>query len=293
VTPTDRLLPRCTFPEPGTPVICAWSGGADSTALVILAQAAGCFVSAMHIDHGLRPESIADADRVRAMGEAIGVPVEVITVAVAHGANLEARARQARLAALDPGALLGHTADDQAETVLLHLLRGAGPAGLGAMSPDRRPILDLRRAETRALCDELGLVVLDDPSNTDRRFRRNQIRLDVVPLLAQVSERDPVPVLARAARHQRELVDLLDELTADVDPTDTRALQRLPPSVAAHALRRWLRTATGSVYAVDGDTLDRVMGVVHHRQRATEVGGGWRLDRRDGRLRVTRSDPGS
>lgn len=274
-------------------MVCAWSGGADSTALIALAQAAGCVVSAIHVDHGLRPESSADADHVRAMGAEMGVPVEVVTVQVADGPNLEARARDARRSVLPPDALLGHTADDQAETVLLHLLRGAGPAGLGAMSSDRRPLLALRRGDTQTLCVELGLSVLDDPSNADRRFRRNRVRHELVPLLTEVGERDPVPLLARAAGHQRELVDLLDELSADADPTDTRALQRLHPAVAAHVLRRWLRTATGSPYAVDADTLDRVLAVVRHEHRATEVGGGWRLERCDGRLRVGRSDPGS
>ncbi|MDH3705239.1 MAG: tRNA lysidine(34) synthetase TilS, partial [Acidimicrobiia bacterium] len=285
MTATNHLLPRCTFPEPGTPVVCAWSGGPDSTALVVLARAAGCEVTAVHVDHGLRPDSGDDADHVRRLAQTLDVRLDVVTVVIGDGPNLEARAREARMAALGPDVLLGHTADDQAETVLLHLLRGAGPTGLGAMSPRRRPILELRRVETDSLCAALDLPVLDDPANHDPRFRRNRIRLEALPVLADIAERDPVPVLVRASRHQRDVAELLDDLAAEVDATDTRSLQQLHPVVAAHALRRWLRAGTGSAYSVDTATLDRVMAVVHHRRRATEVGAGWRVDRRDGRLR--------
>ena len=120
------LLPRCTFPAAGTPVVCAFSGGPDSTALLLLAVAAGCDVTAVHVDHGLRPTSSTEAAAAVGLAAAIGVPCDVARVAVADGPNLEARARDARRAVLPAGVLTGHTADDRAATLLVNLLRGAG-----------------------------------------------------------------------------------------------------------------------------------------------------------------------
>ncbi|MEM8902439.1 MAG: tRNA lysidine(34) synthetase, partial [Actinomycetota bacterium] len=127
---------------------CAVSGGPDSSALLVLAVAAGCDVEAIHVDHGLRPGSDREATIVAGTAERFGARVRSIRAPVEPGPNLEARARAARRAVLPDGTLLGHTADDQAETVLLALLRGAGIDGLGAMGPRHRPILRLRRAET-------------------------------------------------------------------------------------------------------------------------------------------------
>ena len=159
------LLERCAFPPPGSAVTCAVSGGADSTALVALAVAAGLHVRAVHVDHGLRDGSGAEAARVAAVLAPWGVPCASVTATVAPGGDLEARARAARMGALPPDALFGHTADDQAETVLLRVLRGTGPTGLAAMRPDRHPMLRLRRDQTRALCAHLGVTPFEDPSN--------------------------------------------------------------------------------------------------------------------------------
>ena len=124
---------------------CAVSGGADSLGLLVLAVDAGCTVTAVHVDHGLRAGSAAEADVVRAAADRFGAGFRSLSVAVAPGPNLEARARRARYEALPPDALVGHTADDQAETVLLNLIRGAGLDGLAGMAPGRRPIRALRR----------------------------------------------------------------------------------------------------------------------------------------------------
>ena len=135
--------------------------------------------------------------------------------------------RRARYDVLPEGVLTGHTADDQAETVLLNLLRGAGADGLAGMRAHgriSRPLLGLRRHETRRLCDELSLPTFEDPSNTDLAFRRNRVRHGLLPLMAELSGRDPVPVLARQARLLADDVALLDELAAGIDPSDA------PPS---------------------------------------------------------------
>ncbi|HEY5110018.1 MAG TPA: ATP-binding protein, partial [Acidimicrobiales bacterium] len=129
------LLARCTFPPPGDPLVCGVSGGPDSLALLVLATAAGCRVTAVHVDHGLRTGSADEAGVVAEVAARFGAGFRSERVVVADGPNLEARARAARHAVLPEGTLLGHTADDQAETMLLNLLRGAGLDGLAAMGP--------------------------------------------------------------------------------------------------------------------------------------------------------------
>lgn len=284
---TDRLLARCRFPAaPGSAVTCAVSGGADSLALLILAVQAGLAVTAVHVDHGLRPGSADEAEVVRTVACGLGARFRAERVAVSRGPNLEARARSARYAALPLGVLTGHTLDDQAETVLLNLLRGAGPEGLAGMrATDRHPLLALRRTETRGLCAAWGLQPVDDPSNTDPAIRRNRVRHELVPLLADIAERDPAPVLARQALVFRSVTDLLDELAADIDPTDARALAGAAPPVAAAAIRGWLRSA-GDGYPPDLAAVERVLDVARGGRQATEVAGGWRVARTAGRLRL-------
>ncbi len=279
------LLARCAFPSPGATVDCAVSGGPDSLALLVLAVEAGLMVTAWHVDHGLRPGSDAEGERVAVVADSLGAAAVSVTAMVGDGPNLEARAREARLDALPDGVLTGHTADDQAETVLLNLLRGSGihgSAGIG--DPGRRPLLGLRRSETRALCVACGLEPLDDPMNVDPRFVRNRIRNEVLPLLAEVSDRDPVPLLARHAGLAGEAVVLLDALIADIDPTDARTLAVLSPELARLALRGWLTGLLGG-RPPDAAAIDRVFDVAVGLVRATEVTGGLRIERSRGRLR--------
>ena len=142
----DELLARCTFALEDSPLICAVSGGADSLALLALACAAASDVTAIHVDHGLRDTSASEAGVVSAAAARFGARFEGVRVVVEHGPNLEARARAARLSALPPEVCTGHTTDDQAETVLLNLLRGAGLDGMaGMVAGPRHPILALRR----------------------------------------------------------------------------------------------------------------------------------------------------
>ena len=279
------LLARCAFPSPGTTVDCAVSGGPDSLALLVLAVEAGLIVTAWHVDHGLRPGSDAEGERVAVVADSLGAAAVSVTAMVGDGPNLEARAREARLDALPDGVLTGHTADDQAETVLLNLLRGSGVHGsAGIGDPGRRPLLGLRRSETRALCVACGLEPLDDPMNDDPRFVRNRIRNEVLPLLAEVSDRDPVPLLARHAGLAGEAVVLLDALIADIDPTDARTLAMLSPELARLALRGWLTGLLGG-RPPDAAAIDRVFDVAGGLVRATEVAGGLRIERSRGRLR--------
>jgi tRNA(Ile)-lysidine synthase len=191
--------------------------------------------------------------------------------------------------------LLGHTADDQAETVLLNVLRGSASAGLGGMPGRRgtlaRPLLGLRRAETAKICAALGLTPLDDPMNDDDTFRRVVLRHEVLPLLERVAERDLVPVLARQADVLRAESDFLDDLaraawppsannTSDGEPSAS-ALAGLPLVLARRAVRCWLGRPPPTL-----DEVDRVLGVARGDMRATELSGSRRVSRSRSRLRL-------
>lgn len=278
------LLARCRFPPPGADVTCAVSGGADSLALLVLATAAGCRVAAVHVDHGLRPGSAAEAEVVAAAARRLGARFRAERAQVAPGPNLEARARAARYAVLPPGAVTGHTADDQAETVLLNLLRGAGLDGLAGMGRDRHPILGLRRAETRAVCDAEGLAPVEDPSNLDPVHRRNRVRSELIPLLDAIAQRDVAPLLARQADLLRDEAVFLDDLAGAVDPTNARALAAAPVVLARRALRRWL--GEGQDHPPDAATVERALAVARGGSKASDVGAGRRLARTGNVLRL-------
>ena len=148
----DSLLERCNFPQENTVVDCAVSGGPDSLTLLILAVHQGLDVTAWHVDHGLREGSSAEGEKVAEAADRLGAKSNLVTVSITDGPNLEARARDARREALPKDVLTGHTADDQAETVLLNLLRGAGlPGTAGIGEPHRRPAQSSARLRRAAL----------------------------------------------------------------------------------------------------------------------------------------------
>jgi hypoxanthine phosphoribosyltransferase len=284
-----ELLSRSTFPSGGAPLACAVSGGADSLALLVLATAAGCAVTAVHVDHGLRPGSEGEAEVVASAAARFGARFESHRVTVAPGPNLEARARAARFGVLPGDVATGHTMDDQAETILVNLLRGAGADGLAGMEPGaRHPILGLRRHETHALCAAVGLVPVCDESNDDPAFVRNRIRHELLPLCAAVAGRDPVPLLARQAGVLRDEVALLDSLATErlPDPADARAVAAAPRPLARRALRRWLREAGDDGHPPSLAEVDRTLAVADGSAVGTELTGGRRVRRTGGRLRV-------
>lgn len=283
------LLTRCRFPDaaPGSPLACALSGGPDSSALVALAVAAGFRVTAWHVDHGLRSDAAADEALARQVAARLGAGFEVRRVELEPGADLEARARAARYEALPHDVCTGHTADDRAETVLLNIGRGAGLAGAAApFGRVRRPLLELRRSETRALCEQMGLPVADDPMNHDPHFARVAIRRDVIPALAAALGRDPVPLINRHAAIATDAAEVIGELASELDPTDCRALVDAPRAVATEALRLWLTEQTGSCTPPDAASVQRVLDVAEGRVLATEIEGGHRVARTALRLRV-------
>ena len=278
------LLSRCTFPPQHSHVDCAVSGGADSVALFVLACAANLNVTAWHVDHGLRENSHTEAELVAQLATQLGAQFESRTVSVEQGANTEARAREARFAALPSGVMTGHTADDQAETILINLLRGSGTRGLAGMQPtSQRPLLQLRRNETVALCNALGISVFNDPSNDDERFQRNRIRHEVLPLLESLAKRDLVPVLTRQADLLRDDDDLLNELASALDPTDALALTNAPIALSRRAIRSWLTNPL----VPNSATVERVLEVARGNTLACDIGLGRQVRRSQQRLRIT------
>jgi tRNA(Ile)-lysidine synthase len=246
---------------------------------------AGCQATAIHVDHGLRAGSADEAEVVARAAARLGAAFESRTVHVEPGPNLEARARAARYDALPGDVATGHTLDDQAETVLLNLLRGSGLDGLAGMRPSaRRPLLRLRRAETHALCAALSLHPVEDPSNADPVFRRNRVRHEVLPLLDDVAGRDLGPLLARQADLLRDEADLLDALAADIDPADAKALAAAPGPLARRAVRRLLHDG----HPPDAAAVERVLAVARGEAVACEVAPGRRVRRSGGRLHVER-----
>ena len=295
-----------------TPLLVACSGGADSTALA-LATAAEAAASnnrwqlrAAVVDHGLQPGSAARAEATVALLAERGVPGEVLPVRVTGGGGLEAAARRARYATLraarrcaDSPVLLGHTLDDQAETVLLGLGRGSGPRSLAGMTrydpPWLRPLLGVRRSTTRAACAELGVPVWDDPHNADPRFTRVRLRTEVLPLLEDVLAGGVAKALARTAAQLREDGAALDEWAAlarqDVTVPalggaglEAKKLAAYPASVRRRVLRGWL-TAGGVAALTDAQlrSADELVGRWRGQGEIT-LAGEWVLARRHGRL---------
>lgn len=279
------LMARSNFPL-GARLHCAVSGGTDSLALLLLACRTETPVTAWHIDHSLRHDSSREADFVAEIAADLGAQFESRTVRVEHGANLEARARTARYGALPAEVLTGHTADDQAETVLINLLRGSGTAGLAGMRRNRRPLLRLRRQETRALCDELDLAPLRDPMNDDDRFQRVRVRHELIGLLGDIAKRDVVEVLVRQADVMRDDDDLLEELAAMIDVEDAKALATAPVALARRAVRQWL----ANPLPPDAATVERVLAVARGDATACEIGNGREVRRSHQRLGIRQND---
>ncbi|AEM88205.1 tRNA lysidine(34) synthetase TilS [Streptomyces violaceusniger] len=325
-SPSTRSAPapRGSAPRDDAPlVLAACSGGADSmalaSALAFEAPRAGLRAGGVTVDHGLQQGSDARAaevaDRMRALGLA---PVEAIAVSVGRGGGPEAAARDARYAALDGAAerhgatavLLGHTRDDQAETVLLGLARGSGTRSLsgmawvsGADGRYRRPFLQLDRHTVREACLAQSLPVWDDPHNVDPSYTRSRVRHEALPILEKALGKGVVEALARTAQLSRDDADALDawaaRAEADVMTTapaaaggaqavhlDTVGLHGLPTAVRRRVLRRAAIAAgapAGSLFARHIEEVDRLI-TGWRGQRAINLPGRVEVRREGGRL---------
>lgn len=257
------VMPTLRVDAGNTPLLLGLSGGLDSMALLHLLVDAGASLRALHVHHDLHPDADAWEQHCRRACEALGVPFVVARVQVTRdGTGLEAAARDARHAAfadhLRTGEtlVLAHHRDDQAETVLLRLLRASGSGGLAAMRPRRdfghgavwRPLLGVSRADLLAYAQAKGLAWIEDPSNHDAALDRNFLRARVLPVLA---ERWPqaAAALARSAALLAEDAHLLDGETAirlarvqGVAPAilSVPGLLALEPAWRHRVLRAWI-----------------------------------------------------
>jgi tRNA(Ile)-lysidine synthase len=290
---------------PGDLVLAACSGGPDSlalaAALAFVAPRAGLRAGAVTVDHGLQQGSADRAAGVAAALRGLGLdPVRAVTVTVDGPGGPEAAARAARYTALEKAAadvgagavLLGHTLDDQAETVLLGLARGSGPRSLAGMPARRgaflRPLLGVRRTVTAAACAALGLSPWADPHNTDRRFARVRVRLDVLPALESALGPGVAEALARTADQLRDDAEVLEEIAAERvrgdSPMSAASLAVLPAAVRTRVLRSAALAAGCPAGALTAAHVARIAELVTawHGQRGVDLPGGVRARRQDG-----------
>ncbi|WP_428963237.1 tRNA lysidine(34) synthetase TilS [Micromonospora fluostatini] len=300
----------------GGPVLVACSGGADSLALAaataFVAPRLGRTAGLVTVDHGLQPGSAERAAEVARWANGYGLaPVEAVRVTVAgRPGGPEAAARLARYEALAEVArrhgavalLTGHTRDDQAETVLLALARGAGPRGLAAMPPRRdldgvpllRPLLSVGREQTRAACAVLDLEPWDDPHNVDPSYARSRVRADVLPALVRALGPAVVDNLARTARQLAADNAVLDDLAATALAGSRAAggglsvdgLAALAPAVRTRALHAWARELGAPSAALSHRHVAALDALVTawHGQGAVHLPGALCVVRRAGRL---------
>ncbi|MDA1358390.1 tRNA lysidine(34) synthetase TilS [Glycomyces luteolus] len=302
----------------GSLVLAACSGGPDSLALAdalaFCAPRMGLRAGLITVDHGLQDGSDERAAEVAEWARTVGLdPAEAVAVEVGSAGGPEAAARTARYAALDTAAqrhgasaiLLGHTRDDQAETVLLALARGGGPRGIAGMRAVRgryrRPLLGIARTDTHAACAERGLKPWTDPHNSDPRFLRSALRPALEVLAATLGE-DVVANLAQTAALVGADTDFLDGLArealdacrveggdADDDSAsalDAKRLAALPGPVRQRALRAWVLGARVDGAALNHRHLDAVDALVAdwRGQGPTFLPGGLAVRRSGGRL---------
>jgi tRNA(Ile)-lysidine synthase len=291
--------------DAGSLVLVAVSGGADSLALAAatawVAPKLGLRAGAVIVDHGLQAGSAEVAARAAATCRTLGLdPVVVETVIVDGAGGPEAAARTARYAALDAAAhrlgagvvLLGHTLDDQAETVLLRLARGSGARSLAAMSPEsnlyRRPLLGIRRTETRQACTWHRLEVWDDLHNADQRFARVRVRSTALPALEQALGPGVAEALARSAELLRDDADALDAWAekAGTDGLLASELSPLPSAVRRRVLRAAALAAGASPGRLSARHLTEIDRLVTdwHGQGPVSLPGGLVAVRRYDRL---------
>ena len=281
--------------ETDAALLVACSGGADSTALAVasleVSRRRRLPVAVVVVDHGLQSDSERVSARVvenlieRGLTDSTVIRARVER----RGSGLEAAARDARYQVLERSAserqatvLLGHTVDDQAETVLLGLARGSGVRSLAGMRPRRgcflRPFLELRRATTAAVCAESGIEPWTDPHNADPAFARVRVRDRVMPLLETELGPGVAEALARTAQLAREDADLLDELARQVPGTgaeelDCEGLAGLPTALRSRVLRNWLAgRGVVDLQATHLRSVDRLV-TEWHGQRRVEVPG--------------------
>jgi len=271
----DRVSSRTKFPDRN--LVVALSGGADSGALAYLAQLTGQEVRLLHVDHGFT-HSLEMKVAAEAIAAKLEAPLETVEVTVPPGPSIEGQARRVRYGAFaaavpeSEALLTGHTRNDQAETVVLNMLRGSGVRGIAGIPPFRppnifRPLLDVSRSETREIAVLLGLPFRDDPMNLHPLLRRNAVRLEVIPFLERFNAQltDSFARLANAARFDSEHLDaeasgVAIQTKGDSVRVAAGAVQSAEPAIVSRILSRMLRSIRDSGPTVE--ELDRIRAVL-------------------------------
>jgi len=293
----------------GDTVLVAVSGGADSLALAaaLVPESKSALINlvGVTIDHQLQKNSSEQATKVFAQLSELGISqIEIVKVDVEMVDGLEASARRARYAALDAVAeklnanliFLGHTLNDQAESVLLGLARGSGARSLSGMARYTgkycRPLLEITRSETLAACTENNLTPWIDPHNSDSQFARVRVRTDALPKLEESIGPGITEALARSADLLRDDADALDgwavQVAAELDLADLEitALAELPKAVRTRLLRMAIYAAGAPMGSITADHVASVEAFVTswHGQGACSLPGGVKVSRISGRL---------
>jgi tRNA(Ile)-lysidine synthase len=290
----------------GEPLLVLLSGGGDSVCLLDVAVRLVAGVSALHVNYGLREGARDDEALCRELCSELGVPLEVERVELGDSTgNLQERAREARyglaerLAEADYAA--GHTASDQAETVLYRLAVSPGRRALLGMEPRRgrlvRPLLSVTRAEAREYLRSRGLEWREDPSNADRRFARARVRHDVLEALRELNPAAELAI-AETARQLRDEAELLDREAADAlvalgggPAVSLEQLRALAPALARLVLRGLAETADSGPRSLSRDEADAILALGEGRggTRSLDLGGELRAVAEYGTLRFTRA----
>jgi tRNA(Ile)-lysidine synthase len=302
----------------GEKIIVACSGGADSLAMsyaiALEASKLALEVIGVTIDHRLQDGSRAQAEKVVEQLAGFGINnCEIVTVEVNLTDGMEASARRARYEGLQASAekfgasriFLGHTRDDQAESVLLGLARGSGARSLSAMAKNNgmysRPLLGITREETVEACSEVGLQPWNDPHNLDEAYLRVRVRRTILPILEDSLGPGVSRALARSADLLRDDADALDEWAArefaQMDPTslDASYLEKLPKAVRTRVIRLAIYAAGAPQGSISADHVGAIEALVTswHGQGVSSLPGGVKVERLSGRLSLLAptSDP--
>ncbi|MFN8016445.1 MAG: tRNA lysidine(34) synthetase TilS [Acidimicrobiia bacterium] len=265
-------------------VIVACSGGADSIALALIFKAFNIDFALCYIEHGLNPATVQCELITKDLAQKLDVPFfyQHLNLVQDLNANIEATARQHRYEALEKIRVThnydliatAHHEDDLAETFFINLMRGSG-SGVSSLKKKRnhivRPLLHWRKKDLMSFVEALNFEYFHDESNDDKRFVRNRVRHELIPLLNEIAGRDVTPLIARSSKIFQSDNEYLNKLASQVWPkgeASTKDLRGLDPVIQVHALRNWIIG-----YPPSEDEMDRILQVVNHEIVSTQISG--------------------
>lgn len=267
-------------------ILVACSGGPDSIALALMLYAFKLDFGIAYIEHGLSLDTAECELAVKNIALLCGVPFHISHLRLADDkkikSNVEAQARKYRYEALEEirsdnsysKIVLAHHQDDYAETFLINLIRGSG-SGISSMQKDNttitRPLLHWKKSELIEFVNKLGIEYFSDPMNESYEYVRNRIRHELIPLMNEISKRDVVPLIARAAKHINADNVFLEQYATmlwPIDTASTRELAKLDETLQVHALRAWING-----YPPSEEEMASILKVVSHENKSVQISG--------------------